>query len=139
MSDDVMHIPISERIADEFLTSLEDTVDSVDDVAPEDLYLSSSERDGVPISYSQPLEPFVGQTRGYNPPEDRVYLSEENFVLRAIREALIDAGRRGIGARVFLTSTRAYCVDDGGEMTLVTWDWPGEDLEEEVAALASRT
>jgi hypothetical protein len=133
-----MHIPISERIADEFLGSLEHSFDSLDDVAMEDLYLSSSEKDGVPISYSQRLEPFVGRTRGYNPPEDRVHLSQDNFVLRAIQEALIDAGRRGVGARVFLTSTRAYCVDDGGEMTLVTWGWLGEDLEEEVAALAEK-
>ena len=138
VSSDVMHIPLSERIADQFLSSLEDTLDSVDDVEIDDLYLSSSVRDGIPISYSESLKPFVGQTHGYHPQEDRVYLSQDNFVLRAIREALIDAGRGGVGARVFLTSTRAYCVDEGREMTLVTWDWPVDDLEEEVAALTKK-
>jgi hypothetical protein len=115
-----MHIPISERISQELLSSLEDVFASADDVEVEDLYLSSSVRDGVP------------------PPEDRVYLSQDNFVLRTIREALVDVDRRGIGARVFLTPTRAYCLDDDEELTLVTWDWPGEDLEEGVAAVAEK-
>lgn len=139
MSNDTMHIPISERIAGEFLSSLEDSLGSVDDMALEDFYLSSSVRDGVPISYSQSLEPFIGQTRGYNPPEDRVYLDEDTFVLRTIREALIDAGERENGARVFLTSSGAYYVANDEEITLVTWDWPAKNLEEEVVALGKNT
>ena len=135
MSSDVMHIPVTRRIADEFLSSVRETFELVDDEEMDDLYLSSSARAGVPISYDQALEPFIGQTRGYNPPADRVYLSEESFILRAIEEALIDANRHGIGARVFLTKGGAYYVDGDKETVLVRWDWPAENLEEQVEAL----
>ena len=134
---DVMYIPVTKRIANEFLSSVRETFDSVDDEEIDDLYLSSSARAGVPISYDQALEPFIGQTRGYNPPADRVYLSEESFVLRAIREALIDAARRGIGARVFLTTSGAYYVDSDQETMLVSWDWPGDDLGGKIKALGA--
>ena len=99
----------------------------------------ASTRDGVPVSSSQSLKPFVGQTRGYNPPEDRVFLSEENFVLRAIREGLVAAGRRRTGARVFLTSSRAhYLHDDDEQVPLVTCDRPANHRATEVAAHASK-
>lgn len=139
MSNDSMHIPISERIADEFLSSLKDTLGEMTSLEVEDLYLYSIARDGVPVSYTKLLKPFLGQSRHYNQPEQRVYLDEDLFVLRAIREALIDAGEHGIGARVFLTSTGAYYDDDGEEVTLVTWDWPGADLEQQVGALGGKT
>ena len=100
---------------------------------------SSSIRDDIPVSSSQSLKPFVGQTRGYNPPGDRVLLSKENFVLRAIREGLGAAGRHRTGARVFLTPSRAhYLHDDDGAVPLVTCDCPANDLATEVAAHASK-
>ena len=101
--------------------------------------LSSGIRDGVPVSSSQSLKPLVGQTRRYNPPEDRVFLSEENLVLRAIRVGLLAAGRRGTGARVSLTSSRAhYLHDDDEQVPLVTCDRPANDLATEVSAHASK-
>jgi hypothetical protein len=140
MSDKYMTMSIRERDADEFLSNLKSVLGSMDPEDVEELRLYVKGRDAIAISFDAELHPFLGRTAGLNEEEQRTRgLNESLFVTRLIQARL--GAERPEGGRVFLTSTRAYWVenagdaDQGDELPLVDWDWPGKDLVDTVRAL----
>jgi hypothetical protein len=54
--------------------------------------------------------------------------------------ALACAGKRGIGGRVFLTSGGVIYMDESNQkIQLISWDWPGKSLVQQVVALIRET
>jgi len=126
--------------ADQFLSNLESVLGSMDTQDVEELRLYVTARDAIAISFDAELQPFLGRTTGFNEEEQRTRgLNESLFVTQLIQARL--RAERPEGGRVFLTSTGAYWVenagdaDQGGELPLVDWDWPGEDVVDRVKAL----
>lgn len=124
-------MPISKRAADNFLSALRAIFGRMDREEIEDLHVDVG--NAVAVSYNAALEPFLGHRWGKNPQRERVRVEEDLSVLRVIRAALEVAGRPG--GRVFLTSDRVYYREEGHAITLLPWEWPGEDLVETVVVM----
>lgn len=137
MGDKGMAVGIPERAAANFLSNLQSVLDSMDTEDVEELRLYVKGRGAIAISFDAELHPFLGRTTGFNEEEQRTRgLNESLFVTQLIQARL--RAERPEGGRVFLTSTRAYWVEDvdeGDELPLVDWDWPGEDVVDRVKAL----
>lgn len=133
MSDGIAKMRVGEPAKEQFLCALEGALKSVDSNDIEDLYVYVKGRDAIAVSYSGAFEPFLGRKFGYNPAELRIDLGDDVAVLKLVAAALEATGKPG--GRVFLRSSGAYCDVDHEEVSLVAWQWPGDDLVEEVVGV----
>lgn len=80
------------------------------------------------ISFDAEYNPFLGYSRGYNPPEQREYL-RDCYVLNEIKIALNEVNTsESDGGRIFLNSKEARRkLNDGRIISICSFLWMGED------------
>lgn len=77
------------------------------------LHPFDADKKAIVISFDKNWEPFVGQSRGFNNPEDRIYFSSKQLpqLLLKIRSTLQRQGRQIPGGRIFIDRNSVFFID----------------------------
>jgi len=118
-------IPITKTNADAFISAVTNALSKlgVEDLCEAYLFQDNA----VVISYTNELEPFIGFTKGYNPPDRRANLPLDIYVLTRVAEALERYGRDIPGGRVFIRKDYVFIKDINYQNVICLWDWKGRD------------
>lgn len=77
------------------------------------------DEDAIVVSFSIDYKPFLGFTKGYNHPDQRVYIPKETTILNRLGEALDSYGRDKAAGRVFIQNDRVYIKDNWGNHQVI--------------------
>lgn len=120
----VQAIPVSREDGQAFMTSLEATIVGLSEQEAYTVYLVVESRRAIAVSFDGDWRPFLGFTRGYNPPDSRAYLESDLGFLNQLADALEQLALESPGGRVFIRQYNATKAIDGVEATLCIYDWP---------------
>lgn len=93
------------------------------------LYLMNSE--GLPLSFDLGWSAFLGKTKGFNPAEERRFLTPQPALLIRVVPHLKENSKKNRirigGGRFFFSKTGVSRKGkDGSIIPVLSWSWPGE-------------
>ena len=120
-------ITVSIDDAGEFFGAISNALEKMSYIDLRDVYLFSSARSGVAISFDGGWKPFLGFAAGENPVDRRSHLPEGIWILDQIIDIISSWKHEIAGARVFITQDTAIRVIGDLTHTICIWDWDGKD------------
>ena len=122
----------------DFLITVKTTLAFMTPEQVNEVYLYVSQRRAIAVSFDKDWQPFLGYTRGLNPPDKRTLIRGIGDLLQVIRSKFQKLPHDRAGGRVFLTNDRAYHINKKNmEVTLCRWSGVGNRfrLVDEVIAI----
>jgi len=74
-------IEINEEKVSDFLNVIRDALDQMNKTEIEDVRLIVRKKHAISISFDKDMRPFLGFSAGFNPPNNRVMLANDNWAI----------------------------------------------------------
>jgi hypothetical protein len=118
---------ITKKEADDFIDVIKQKLSEFDPEQLENIYLFDRSNHAIVLSIDSNWRPFIGFSRSYNMPNNRIHLSNEERVLSLAIDAMLEREYERSGGRIFISKHKVFHKHDSRGCTLCIFTWQGED------------